>query len=104
LSQLAASSGARALTVGIRPEHITFGRPASAASVVDLPMSVIDRECCGDRDLLRVDSELGRMNVELTAPSGIQPGDRLQGQLPRDRLHLFDAQSGRCVHHGVPAC
>jgi hypothetical protein len=51
-----------------------------------------------------VDSELGRMNVELSAPSGIQRGDRLQGQLPRDRLHLFDAQSGRCVHHGVPAC
>jgi ABC-type sugar transport system ATPase subunit len=104
LSQLAASAGTQALTVGIRPEHITFGRPVSAASTVDLPMSVIDRECCGDRDLLRVDSELGRMNVELAAPSGIQPGDRLQGQLPRDRLHLFDAQSGRCVHHGVPAC
>jgi ABC-type sugar transport system ATPase subunit len=104
LTLLAASSGARALTVGIRPEHITFGRTAQPATVVDVPMAVLDRECCGDRDLLRVDSALGRMNVELTAPSGIRPGDRLQGQLPRERLHLFDSRNGRCVHHGVPAC
>jgi ABC-type sugar transport system ATPase subunit len=104
LQRLAAGADAPQLTVGIRPEHITFGPAAAEGAVLDVPMSVLDRECCGDRDLLRVDSALGRLNIELAAPCGIQAGDRLQGLLPQERLHVFDARSGRCLHHGVPAC
>ena len=98
------SLASRPLHVGIRPEHITFARGLADGAALDVPMAVLDRECCGDRDLLRVDSALGRLNIELAAPCGIQPGDRLHGLLPRDRLHVFDAQSGTCLRHGVSAC
>jgi ABC-type sugar transport system ATPase subunit len=100
---LAQGLDAPALTVGIRPEHITFSRADAPGAVLDVPMSVLDRECCGDRDLLRVDSPLGRLNIELAAPSGVRAGDQLHGLLPQERLHVFDTRSGRCLRHGVPA-
>jgi ABC-type sugar transport system ATPase subunit len=104
LESLQTGLDGQALTVGIRPEHITFSRSEASGAVLDVSMAVLDRECCGDRDLLRVDSALGRLNIELAAPSGIRAGDQLLGLLPQERLHLFDARSGRCLRHGVPAC
>jgi multiple sugar transport system ATP-binding protein len=85
------------LTLGIRPEHIEFGHPDPSQRALSLPMAVLDRECCGDRDLLRVASEAGRFNIERPAPSGLRPGDRLEARLPADRLHAFDHHSGAAV-------
>ncbi len=82
------------LTLGIRPEHIEFGAADPARPSLSLPMRVTDRECCGDRDLLRVASDAGRFNVERPAPSTLRPGDRIEARLPADRLHAFDRASG----------
>jgi ABC-type sugar transport system ATPase subunit len=85
------------VTLGIRPEHIEFGEADPARPALALQMSVTDRECCGDRDQLRVDSDAGRFNVERPAPSGVRAGDRLRACLPADRLHAFDAVSGHAL-------
>jgi ABC-type sugar transport system ATPase subunit len=85
------------VTLGIRPEHIEFGEADPARPALALQMAVTDRECCGDRDLLRADSDAGRFNVERAAPSRVRAGDRLHAFLPSDRLHAFDGTSGHSL-------
>jgi ABC-type sugar transport system ATPase subunit len=96
--------GPGALTLGIRPEHIEFGAIDPSQSALALDTVVTDRECCGDRDLLRVRSDEGHFNVEHAAPSGLRTGHRLQARIPLGRLHAFDAATGQALQRcGGPA-
>jgi ABC-type sugar transport system ATPase subunit len=92
------------LTLGIRPEHIEFAEADPSQAALALDTVVTDRECCGDRDLLRVRCDHGHFNVEHAAPSGLRAGHRLQARIPLDRLHAFDAATGLALQRcGEPA-
>ena len=92
------------LTLGVRPEHLEFGDEDPARPGLPLNIEVIDRECCGDRDLLRVDSPVGRLNIERAAPCGLRAGDRLRARVPVDRLHAFDARTGVSLRAEATPC
>jgi ABC-type sugar transport system ATPase subunit len=82
------------LTLGVRPEHIELGGADARLPGARLTVEVIDRECCGDHDLLRVESTAGRFNIERPSPCGLRAGDRVQAWWPADRLHAFDTATG----------
>jgi multiple sugar transport system ATP-binding protein len=86
------------IVVGIRPEHVELdGAEAQAEAArpsITMAVEVIDRECCGDRDVLLVQSEAGRFSVELPSPCSMRAGDRITARLHADRLHVFDAETG----------
>jgi multiple sugar transport system ATP-binding protein len=85
------------ITLGIRPEHVEFGDADSARPSLQIRAQVRSRECCGDRDLLRANCEAGGINIERQAPSACRAGWNVVVQLPVDRLHAFDGESGRSV-------
>jgi ABC-type sugar transport system ATPase subunit len=84
------------LVLGIRPEDVEVGGD-DARRAIEVRGKVLHRECCGDRDVLMVESEGLRFNVERAAPSRVRAGDTLVCSLPADRLHAFDAASGRSL-------
>lgn len=107
-SSLHLAAAARAthpqIVVGIRPEHVEIGEVDPARPAIVLPVAVLDRECCGDRDVLLVAGEEVRFNVELPAPCRLRAGDRLSARLPADRLHVFDTRTGVALRPEEAAC
>jgi multiple sugar transport system ATP-binding protein len=94
LATAAARAGARAVIVGIRPEHLT-ALPLNGAPPADrLPASVELAEPLGHEQLLH----LRAGGVSLTARGA--PGDRppvgslVAVHMAPERLHLFDAATG----------
>lgn len=91
------------LTLGIRPEDIRLqareGEPA-----LRLPAEVVDRECCGDRDVLLMAHGERRFNVELPSPASARAGDQLVCHMPIERLHGFDPDSGISLKLRGAAC
>lgn len=81
--------------LGIRPEDVRL-EPASAAGepALRLAVKVLDRECCGDRDVLLVQGEGCLLHAEQPSPARARSGDDLLAVLPAARLHLFDSASG----------
>lgn len=83
------------LVLGIRPEDVRL-EPALAGAepALRLPVRVVDRECCGDRDVLLVQGDGCLLHAEQPSPSRARSGDTLVAVLPVARLHLFDAGTG----------
>ena len=107
-SSLHLAASARAthphIVVGIRPEHVELGGDDTSRASISLPVQVLDRECCGDRDVLLVAGEGTRFSVELPAPCLMRAGDRVTARLHADRLHVFDADSGVALRVAEAAC
>jgi ABC-type sugar transport system ATPase subunit len=91
------------LVLGIRPEDIEVGIDDARPSLA-LRGEVVHRECCGDRDVLMVESGARQFHVELAAPSRVRAGDMLSCRLPADRLHAFDATTGQSLGARSAAC
>jgi ABC-type sugar transport system ATPase subunit len=81
------------LRLGIRPEDVQLQAPQDGRAL-QLLATVLDRECCGDRDVLLVSAGNTRFNLELPSPCRLRAGDELVCHLPLDRLHGFDGHSG----------
>jgi ABC-type sugar transport system ATPase subunit len=107
-SRLHLAASARAthprIVVGIRPEHVELGGDDTSRASISLPVQVLDRECCGDRDVLLVAGEDTRFSVELPAPCQMRAGDRVTARLHADRLHVFDADTGIALRVAAAAC
>ena len=89
-AQLFDSAG---LVLGIRPEDIRLQPPANEPALI-LRACVIDRECCGDRDVLLALAGERRFNVEVPSPASLNAGDGFDAYFPLSRLHGFDALTG----------
>ena len=87
---LAPAAGAEtARRLGIRPEHLVT-TPAGEGT---LDAQVAVKEALGGESYLYVDAETGdRMVVKTDGDDRTAAGERIGLRLPRERLHLFDAQ------------
>ena len=86
-----------ALVIGVRPEDIGLGIGERQGAGLNLVAEVLDRECGGDRDVLRLAAGDTVFHAEVEAPCGLQPGDRLACHLPATRVHAFGAIDGRAL-------
>lgn len=84
------------LTLGIRPEDVRLHHVPGEAALT-LPARVTDRECCGDRDVLRLALGNRHFNVEVPSPTRVRVGDVVDCHLPAVRLHGFDAANGESL-------
>ncbi|UUX96460.1 ABC transporter ATP-binding protein [Aquabacterium sp. J223] len=100
---LALSAAGGRVDLGIRPEDVVLGSPAETGPALRLDGEVLDRECCGDREVLTVQVAGGRrLHAEQPSPSPWRTGDTLSCTLPAARLHVFDAESGVALNRGRP--
>ncbi|HEY7523733.1 MAG TPA: sn-glycerol-3-phosphate ABC transporter ATP-binding protein UgpC [Candidatus Limnocylindrales bacterium] len=86
-----ATSG-RKLIVGFRPEHIEIGEAAGDGIGFRANADVV--EYLGNEELLHVN--LGGRDIVAIVESKhrVKPGDVLDLQVPSDKVHMFDAESG----------
>jgi multiple sugar transport system ATP-binding protein len=104
-----------AVTLGVRPEDI---HPAAAAESVSNPTTEIDTtvdvlEPMGDEIFVYLllaedtetdleDPEAGdQLQMSVDPASDIAAGDTVRVVLDREKLHLFDTDSGRALEHGL---
>lgn len=92
------------VVLGIRPEDVQLRGEAADGAALALPARVLDRECCGDRDVLLVRSGALALHAECPAPARQRPGDDVVCLLPTARLHVFDAASGASLRREAPRC
>lgn len=92
------------ITLGVRPEDIVVGADAESVGMLPLRVRVLDRECCGDRDVLRVAAGALVFHIELPAPCSARRGDTLVCGLPLARMHAFDTASGGSLGARRSAC
>ncbi len=77
---------------GFRPEHLELGELGGAVGTVQGKADVV--EYLGNEELLHV-SVQGRDIVAIVDSShGVHPGDIVNLQLPTDKLHLFNVETG----------
>jgi ABC-type sugar transport system ATPase subunit len=86
-----------AVVLGIRPEDIVLHELPAGQPALRLRAHFLDRECGGDRDVLRLRSEAGVLHVETGPASRHRPGDALVCCLPVAALHFFHATDGRAL-------
>lgn len=104
LGRLGLQVDAQDITLGIRPEDIVIGAAATDTDALQLSVRVLDRECCGDRDVLRVAAGEVVFHIEQPAPCAARPGDVLPCGLPLARLHAFDTATGGSLGARRLAC
>ncbi len=80
------------VTLGIRPEHIDIG---SVGDPTGLPGTVFEVEYMGSRQLLTVDTEVGRLKVRASEAFNVRRDDALSLKPRKNAVVLFDKQSGR---------
>jgi ABC-type sugar transport system ATPase subunit len=92
------------VVLGIRPEDIELGPVAGDGAALCLGAEVLDHECHGEHDVLRLASAAGVLHAEVEAPCAAAPGDRVVCTLPLAHLHVFDPAGGQALCHGGRPC
>jgi multiple sugar transport system ATP-binding protein len=94
LAAAAARAPARAVIVGIRPEHLTAGPVDDASPSDTLTASVELAEPLGHEQLLHLRS--GGVTFTVRGAPGVRPaaGSLVAVRMAPERLHLFDAATG----------
>jgi sn-glycerol 3-phosphate transport system ATP-binding protein len=82
----------RAVTVGIRPEHLLTEGEASY-DAIDLAVELV--EPLGADTLVHGRVDGASLTARLPGDARIGSGERLRLWVPPERLHLFDPASGR---------
>ncbi len=85
------------LVLGIRPEDVVLHSLPAHVPALRLPATFLDRECSGERDVLRLHSAAGSLHVEVASPCSFAAGETLVCCLPHDSLHYFSAHDGRAL-------
>ena len=90
----------RAVTFGLRPEHIAVGA-ADDADTVRVPAEVILVEPLGSDTLglvkLGAGADAGEITGRFSPEAGLVVGGRLTVSLALNRFHLFDSETGRAI-------
>ncbi len=86
-----------AVVLGIRPEDIVLHAMPPEQAALRLPATFLDRECCGERDVLRLSSAAGALHVETVSPTRLAVDDTVVCFLPQPALHFFSADNGRAL-------
>ena len=77
---------------GFRPEHVELGHPGTDA--VQLTGRVEVREYLGDEQLVHLSVKDTPILAKLPVEEHLSPGDEVSFSIRRDKIHLFDAESG----------
>ncbi|MEF8841790.1 MAG: ATP-binding cassette domain-containing protein [Haloarculaceae archaeon] len=96
-----------ALTVGLRPEAVGVeARPGSEAeppSSHSFPGHIDVVEPVGEQSFLYVTLDAGpTVTAAVPGAGDAREGDPVWASLPPERVHLFDARTGRALHHPDP--
>jgi multiple sugar transport system ATP-binding protein len=86
-----------AVVLGIRPEDVVLRALPVGEPGLRLMARFVDRECGGDRDVLRLSSDAGPLHVEAASPCRLYAGDTVVCCLPPSALHFFDPLDGRAL-------
>jgi multiple sugar transport system ATP-binding protein len=87
----------RAVTIGVRPQHLQLGG-AREAEHVGLSGKVMVTEQLGDEQVLAVRVGAGDIRVAGVDPElSLATGTRIDVAAPMDNLHLFDTASGAAI-------
>jgi ABC-type sugar transport system ATPase subunit len=77
---------------GFRPEHVELGH--HGADAVQLSGRVEVREYLGDEQLVHLNVKDTPILAKLPVEEHVSPGDEVSFSIARDKIHLFDAESG----------
>jgi multiple sugar transport system ATP-binding protein len=85
------------VVLGLRPEH--FLPPAAEGSAVaarfELPVQYTEKTGADATTYLKTDSGLLAVSIAPGNASAFKPGDKVSFGFPAEKLHVFDAASGR---------
>jgi multiple sugar transport system ATP-binding protein len=97
---LCARNAGRALTFGLRPEHVTAGA-IDSPHAARVPASVLLVEPLGSDTLalLRLgrSADAGELTGRFPPEAGLAPGQNLEVALALDRFHLFETEGGAAI-------
>jgi len=86
------AGGGAGRIAGFRPEHVEVGSVRGDA--VRCTGRVEVREYLGDEQLVHVSVRDVSILAKLPVEHHVAPGDEITLSIPRDKIHLFDAESG----------
>ena len=81
---------------GFRPEHVELGQRGGDA--VQLTGRVEVREYLGDEQLVHMSVKDTPILAKLPVEEHVSPGQEVSFSIPRDKIHLFDAETGERVN------
>ena len=92
-----AGSSSRRVDAGFRPEHLDLGGEIGERLTIRANADVV--EYLGNEELLHltVAGHEGDVIAVVSASHRVRPGDVVDLQIPADKLHLFDAESGEAI-------
>jgi multiple sugar transport system ATP-binding protein len=90
------NGGGSGRIAGFRPEHVKVGELRGDA--VRCTGRVEVREYLGDEQLVHVSVKDTSILAKLSVEERISPGQDLSLAIPREKIHLFDAESGERVN------
>ena len=85
--------------LGVRPEHIEIGASGEHSGVVS--GRVFGIEYMGARQLVTVDTDLGRLKIRAPSALGVRYGEIVPLRFRTDHLVLFDGRSERALRHAT---
>jgi len=98
-----AASGSRRVDAGFRPEHLELGGEVGERLTIRAKADVV--EYLGNEELLHltVAGHDADVIAVVSASHNVRPGDIVDLQIPAEKLHLFDAESGDALSAGPRA-
>ena len=89
------NGGGSGQIAGFRPEHVELG--SAKGDAVQGTGRVEVREYLGDEQLVHLSVKDTPMLAKLPVEERVTPGQEVTFWVPRDKIHLFDAESGERV-------
>ncbi len=89
----------RAVTFGLRPEHISVGIPGESAAQVEGKVLLLEPLGSDTLGLIKLGTgaDAGEMTGRFPPDAGLEVGQQLPIALALNRFHLFDADSGAAI-------
>jgi len=90
----------KTLVAGFRPEHLDIGEGGTNLATFKATADVV--EYLGNDELLHLSLSGLDLVAIVSSSHVVKPGDVLSLQLPLDKLHLFDSESGDVIRGDAP--